>query len=627
MKHSPLASLLSCAALLAQDPAPTLVVRGGRLFDPAALAAHPLGQLWIAGDKVLGERPADTAIPAGVPVLDAKGCTVLPGLFDLHAHIAVHGGGYSLAARIAPEENLETALLCGVTNVVDLHGDPALVFPLRERSRRDPALARLWCAGGAFTVPKGHATQFDIPANEITEVADVDKCFAALMPHKPDVIKLILEHGQWGGLPAMPTLDDELARAVVAAAHGQHLRAWSHVWSLPEAKTAVAAGVDVLAHGVFLGEVDGELLLAMRKAGTAYVPTLAVVLASAHALQKKPPFAHALAREVLHPELYAYLNDPDPGPALAASPMARFAKTQEPLFLGNLKAVAAAGLPVGLGTDAGNPFVPHGPGVLFELELYVAAGLSPSQALRAATLGSATTLGIADRAGSLAAGKDADLVLVHGDPTAKIDDVWEVADVVKAGRRVDRAAARARNALRGKPPEVIAIADAAAQPAFGFGGAFETSTDRVAPGGKSSCELLPADGSALRFRGEIKAGFAYGPWAGASMLFHPERRRLVDASALHGIRLELRGTDRPLTLTVHCAAVKDFNIFTATLHPKAGTQTIDVPFADLRQIGYGRKVEWTAKDITGIALEYRCVPFAKVEEGAVELEVASIRFY
>jgi hypothetical protein len=111
------------------------------------------------------------------------------------------------------------------------------------------------------------------------------------------------------------------------------------------------------------------------------------------------------------------------------------------------------------------------------------------------------------------------------------------------------------------------------------------------------------------------------------MLFHPERRRLVDASALHGIRLELRGTDRPLTLSVHCAAVKDFNIFTATLHPKAGTLTIDVPFADLKQIGYGKTVAWTGVDITGIALEYRCVPFSKVEEGAVELEVASIRFY
>src|SRR5262249_10236108 len=75
------------------------------------------------------------------------------------------------------------------------------------------------------------------------------------------------------------------------------------------------------------------------------------------------------------------------------------------------------------------------------------------------------------------------------------------------------------------------------------------------------------------------------------------------------------------------AAVKDFNMFTATLHPKAETGTIDVLFADLRQIGYGRKGEGTAKDITRIALEDRCVPVAKVEGGAGELEGAAVRFY
>jgi len=93
------------------------------------------------------------------------------------------------------------------------------------------------------------------------------------------------------------------------------------------------------------------------------------------------------------------------------------------------------------------------------------------------------------------------------------------------------------------------------------------------------------------------------------------------------VRVELRGTERPLTLTLHCAAVKDYNMFTVAVNPKPDLQTIDVPFDDLRQIGYGKTVEWTGADITGIALEYRCAPFTKVVEGQVELEVVSIRFY
>lgn len=626
MKRTLIASMLFAAAIVAQDPAPTLVVRGGKLFDPLSGEARPLGQLWIGGVKVLGEKPADTTIPPGVRVIDAKDATVLPGLFDLHAHVAVHGGGFSFRARITPEENLETALLCGVTNVVDLHADQSTIFALRDRSRTDPRLARLWSAGAAFTVPKGHATQFGIPANEITSLDDVGSRFDALMPLKPDVIKLVFEHGDWGGLPVMPTLSDELGRAVVSKAHEHRLRAWSHVWSVAEAKSAVAAGADALAHGVFLGKVDTELKDAMVKAKTGYIPTLSVVLASVRALQKRPPYAHDLVREVLHPDLAALLNDPDPNVTLAASPMARFARKGEPLFLENLKLLADAHVPLGIGTDAGNPFVPHGPALLFEIELYVAAGLSPAQSLRAATLGSAELLGVGDRFGSLAPGKEADLVIVRGDPTLAIGDLWQVRDVVKGGAVLDREAARRRNAERARPPEVVSVTDAATQPAFGYGGSFEISTDQVA-GGRSTSALRPRDGSVVRFDGEIRPGFAYGPWAGASVFWHPERKKLVDASALTGLRLEVSGTPRPLTLTVHCAAVKDYNVFVATLEPKSETQTLDVPFSSLRQIGYGKAVAWTGKDITGVALEYRCPPMGEVKAGKVELDLKSVRFY
>jgi imidazolonepropionase-like amidohydrolase len=626
MNRHPLAALLLTTVLLPaqSEPRPTLVVRGGTLFDAELATGRPLGQLWLAADGVLGERPADTAIPDGVRVLDAQGHTVLPGLFDLHAHVASHGGPFT--TTITPEENLTTALLCGTTHVVDLHGDEASVFALRERARGDHQMARLWCAGGAFTAPGGHATQFGIPANTVESLDDVAARFTALLPKNPDVVKLILEHGGWGGLPRMPTLDDELARAVVDHAHRAGKRAFSHVWSLDEARAALAAGADALVHGVFLGAVDAEFTAAMTAAKTAYVPTLSVVLASVHTLKRQRPYHHDLVHEVLHPDLAGWLDDTDQGTSLTTSPMARLGRGLEPIWLQNLKALADAGVPLGLGTDAGNPLVPHGPGVLHELCLYVAAGLPPAQALQAATIGSARVLGVADRFGSLAAGKAADVVLVAGDALADIRRVWHVTEVVKDGRVVDRAPQRERNARRRLPAEVVVVTPATATPAFPFGGTIGASTDAVA-GGNSRAELVPTAGRALHVRGELKAGFTWGPWTGAAVLWHPERRRLVDASACTGVRLRLRGSARPLTVTLQCAAVKDYNVFTATVAPTDAWQTLDVPFAELRQIGYGKKVAWTAKDVTGLSLEFRSAPMAKVVEGPVELEVETVTWY
>jgi imidazolonepropionase-like amidohydrolase len=624
MKTPLLATLfnLSTAAFAAAQDAPTLVVRGGHLFDPERLERRALDQLWIAGERVLGERAADTAIPAGVAVLDAGAHTIVPGLFDLHAHVGSHGGSFTQASDGA--ENLQTALLCGVTNVVDLHGDPASIFALRDRSRSDHALARLWCAGAAFTAPKGHASQFGFAANVVANADDVAARFAALLPREPDVIKLIVEHGGWGGLPELPTLEGDLPSLIVRAAHQAGLRAVCHVWSLAEAKVAVAAGVDGLVHGVFLGKVDDELADAMAKAATAYVPTLSVVLASVRAMRKQRPYDHDLVREVLHPDLAAYLNEDDVA-ALATSPMARMARNQEPTYLQNLKTLFDRKVPIGLGTDAGNPLVPHGPGVLLELELYVAAGLTPAQALRAATLDSARIFGIEAQFGALAPGKAADLVLVAGDPVADIAAMWNVKDVVKAGQRVDRSAVRTRNAERSKPAPVVQVRPGDNGPGFPFGGKFELSVDKVA-GGSSSGEFLATSEHLLHMRGEVRAGFQWGPWTGASVLWHPQRRFLVDASACAGVRLRLRGTARALTVTLHSAAVRDFNVFVATVRPTAEMQTIDVPFASLRQIGFGKTVTWTGKDIVGLALEYRCAPLTKPQEGAVELEVAAVEF-
>ena len=613
------------------DDAPTLVIRGGRLFDPTTGTAREIGALFVRGETVLGERDASAPVPPGVPVVDATGCTILPGFFDLHVHVAVSGAGYSSRAFVAPEENLASHLACGVTNVVDLHGDERTIFALRDRSRTDPALARLHVAGGAFTAPGGHGTQFGVPANTVTTAAEVDARFEALLPKKPDVIKAIVEHGGWGGLGAFPALAPECLAAIGRRAKAAGLPLFVHVWSADEAKLAVASGARALAHGVFTGEAGADLAAAMKANGVAYVPTLAVVLASQRIAAGRPPYAKPLVASALHPDIVKALESADPA-TLRASPMAH-PDLDGARALANLKALADAGVEIGLGTDAGNPLVPHGPATLFEMRLYVDAGLAPARALAAATLGSARILGVADRFGSLEPGKVADVVIVRGDPLANVDDVFAVEKVVKGGRLVDREAAFAKNRERARGARVLVAGAGAPVEIDGFddgdlasswGGTWRESADVVAPGGKSTAKLAVADGK-LRVTGEVSQGFQWGAWSGVALQFDPDRKIVVDASRSPGLVIRARGTKRPYTLTVLREAVGDFNVFAAPVELGEEWREITVPFTAFRQIGFGKSIPWAANDVIGFHLEARNAPMVAGTFGPFEIEIDWIR--
>ena len=622
----------------AAESAPTVVVRGGRLFDGTGSPARSVGAIVLDGDRIRRILPPGASLPRGATVIDATDCTVLPGLFDLHVHIAVPGGPFSIGLVTTPEENLASHLYSGVTNVLDLHGDESKVFALRTASRTSPTMARLYVAGGAFTVPHGHATQFGVPANEVASTADVDTHFATLLVKQPDAIKAILEHGGWGGLSAMPTLSDSLFRSIADHARSAHLPLFSHVWTLDEAKTATRGGARALAHGVFIGKVDADLISEMKARHVAYIPTLSVVLASRRAINRQPPYATALAREALNPDLYAALNDSAAGSALALSPMARLGPDVEASALANLKTMAEAGIEIGAGTDAGNPFVPHGPALLYELGLYVEAGLTPLQALRAATLASARILGVEDRLGTIEPGKVADLVIVRGDPTASITDLWNVKTVIKGGVIVDRAAFAARTAALAKPavtrvvgndlpPELAGFDDG--QLTCAWGGAWETWSDHIATGKSTAALGIATDGGAhiLRLKGTVAEGFQWGAWAGARVTFDPHGKVLADASQFAGLRLRVRGTNRPYSITVLCAVVKDYNVFSTALPVTEAWSEIEIPFATLKQIGFGKPATWTAKDITGLVVDARNAFGQPATYGEFNLDIDWIRVY
>ncbi|MCC6407533.1 MAG: CIA30 family protein, partial [Planctomycetes bacterium] len=554
---------------------------------------------------------------------------------DLHVHVAVAGSGMDAFVRLEREDNLRSQLYCGVTHVVDLHDDQAAVFAARERSRKAPDLARLYAAGAAFTAPGGHGTQFGIPANAVTTVAEVDQRFDALAPLHPDVIKAILEHGEWGPVPKLPTLDATLFDAIAARARAAKLPLFAHVWTLDEARTAVEHGASVLAHGVFVGAVDDALASAMKTRGVAYVPTLSVVLGSQRAGSDRSPYARELALGALGAELYDNVAS---GHGSTWATSGDFA-AGERQWLANLKTLADAGVSIGTGTDAGNPLTPHGPALLEELALFVEAGLSPARTLRAATLDSARILGVERDFGSLAPGKIADVVVVRGEPSTTISDVWNVVDVFKAGVRFDREAHARRLAARAAGPAKARVgADVPARiddfddgdARSAYASEWTASSDAVA-GGKSSATLAARDG-VLRVEGELRAGFSYGPFAGVALRFGGGERvagggeRVLDAGDYDGVRLRARGTERSWSFTLNRAAVKDFNVFATSLELGPEWKEVEIPFRALQQVGFGKPVPWGAGDLVGLEIDARA-PWGSNEIGVFELELDWIEFY
>ena len=112
--------LVHTAVASAQDGS-MVVIQGGRLFDSRTGVSRPLGQLWIRGDRVLGERAAGTPIPKTARIVEARGCTTLPGLIDAHVHVSGSGSFYDQRVLVAPERNLAAYLASGVTSVLDIY--------------------------------------------------------------------------------------------------------------------------------------------------------------------------------------------------------------------------------------------------------------------------------------------------------------------------------------------------------------------------------------------------------------------------------------------------------------------------------------------------------------------------
>ncbi len=377
-----------------------VLIRNAMVFDGTGRPAYPASVL-VQDGRIAAIGNALKA-PTGTRQVDAKGQALLPGLFDLHTHWTPNAQPATLP-QIA-----NRYLAAGVTTVSDFHQAPEAYAPRRAWLQSIAAPEVKFAA--RMSTPLGHGADWG-DENTTRWVNSPEAATAAvkqLAAYQPDFIKAFTDGWRYSNAADNSSMDEETLAALVAQAHRQQLRVFTHTVMVKRGKTAARAGVDALAHSVQDGPADAELIALMKQHGTRYAPSLAVYL----------------------PE-----RVDGSGKARADSDAYRQREANFANALHNVKTLHDAGIPIVLGTDAGMTGTPHGASTLRELELFVQAGLTPSEALLAGTSASAEALALTDR-GTIEVGKRADLLLVKGQPWQRIGDVRNTQQVYVAGRQV-----------------------------------------------------------------------------------------------------------------------------------------------------------------------------------------------
>ena len=360
----------------------------------------------------------------------------MPALINLHGHLGLSNNGADSAAGHYTEENvakqLNKYLSYGVATVASFGQDEDLVFSIRADQRAGKiGGSRLFTAGRGFLEYTGKSNPTDHryrPQNLEEARADVRE----LAAHHPDYLKMWVDDGLGHGTKIKP----EIYRAIIDEAHKQHIRVFAHEYYLADAKALLAAGLDGFAHSIRDQAVDNELIMAMKSRGVFLIPTL---------VRDETLFAYAdnvkwiddpFFQSGLEPGALTIIRSPQTVGKFRQDPdIAKYRAGLE-MAKKNLKALSDAGVKIAFGTDSGIPT--RFPGYLEhrELQLMVEAGLTPMQAIVAATGTNAGILGGAKQFGTLQAGRAAEFIVLDANPLDDIRNTEKLSAVWQAGKPV-----------------------------------------------------------------------------------------------------------------------------------------------------------------------------------------------
>ena len=415
--------IVAGALLFAQLVAPACaegaatVIRAGHLID--TVAGRMTGaQVIVVQDGLIAQVGPDAAVPAGARVIDLSAYTVLPGLMDAHTHLTIDQRNQDPLAELehtAAERafgsipNARAVLLAGFTTVRDLGSYRALVdVALRDAiNRGDVVGPRMYVAGAYVTIAGGAGAvtgfapdvtlPWDLRFGAADSPSEVRERVRTLASQRVDVIKMfatgaVLTHNS-NPAGREATLEELSAGADEARNFGLKLAVHAH--GAEGIKAGIRAGAASIEHGTLMDD-EGRAL--MKQHGTYLVPTLEVRECVG---SNYPPEFVSKAQQIMTAQL------------------------------ANFRKAVQAGVKIGFGTDIG--VCRFGTNAR-EFSLMVENGMTPMQAIQAATSADADLLGVAQKLGSISPGKLADIIAVRGDPLANVRLLEDVRFVMKDGR-------------------------------------------------------------------------------------------------------------------------------------------------------------------------------------------------
>jgi imidazolonepropionase-like amidohydrolase len=432
--------VLTCglvAALPAVAAAPPAVVSGvpyevdsgsvavqcGKLIDGVTAAAHGPSTVVIRDGRVESVQPG-AASPPGLPVVDLRHYTCLPGLIDMHTHLTDSGHETSDLSvyyqRTKAEqgaiarESARTTLLAGFTGARDVGTYIAWVDrDLRDAINQGNAVGpRMQVAGYYLTIPAGGG-DLVIPGHAESEIPAQVRMGVARGPDQfrqkaeqavtggADVLKIIASGAvlAFGGVPGEREMAPDEIKAVVDVAHARGIKVAAHAHGAQSIKDAILAGADTIEHASL---IDDEALRLAKEHGTALSMDV-----------YNGDWIDTVGRQEKWPDEFLRKN----------------VETTEAQRQGFTRA-HAAGVDIVYGTDAA--VYPHGLNAR-QFPIMVQRGMTPMEAIQSATSLAAKHMGWADRIGSLQPGRFGDLIAVKGDPLADITRLQDVAVVIKGG--------------------------------------------------------------------------------------------------------------------------------------------------------------------------------------------------
>ncbi len=428
------------------DPGNELFLKDVTLIDGTGAEPQVGVNIRISEGRIVEIGPDLSASP-GVEAIDGSGKYVIPGLIDAHVHLDAPTVFQLTPAEKAQviEHTPKAFLYNGVTAVLNVSSEVDWIFEQRQAERDGRLMSpRIYAMGRSFTPEGGWGSRHG------GALADADAALERARDYisrDTDGFKVIIEDGL-GASGTYVRMDEEMQAAISRIARENNVPIYTHAINLDEFHSAVAIASTAIVHGLEDPIPAGDSILQdMVEKNVAFVPTHSLWEAFLRHDDAAADLDDPLLRASVPHFLLDYMQDPVYRAeetrrfrAVANMPVYKWAEEKIPVFLENILKAHQAGVLLATGTDAGGPvgFNFQGYNTPWEVKLFVQAGLSPMEALVAATRNGAMVIGVQDQLGTVEPGKLADLLILTANPLDDIENIRKIETIIYKGRAYPR---------------------------------------------------------------------------------------------------------------------------------------------------------------------------------------------